>query len=198
MIRMAEMAALVGICVCGSACDRAANMAEQPHLKPLERSAFFADGASERPVPDGTVDRNGIVYGPTTSPAPPPKPEMTMPLLARGQTAFNISCSPCHSRDGTGNGLIVQRGYPAPPSLHEPRLRRVEDDHILRVIVNGQGKMPSYADQVPPSDRWAVVAYIRALQLSRHAPVDLLSEAVRKQLPDPVSKADGPTVPEEQ
>lgn len=97
---------------------------------------------------------------------------VTMDVLQRGQERFNIFCSPCHSRTGDGNGMIVQRGYPQPPSYHTDRLRNAPPGHFVDVITNGFGRMPSYADQVPVPDRWAITAYIRALQLSENATLD--------------------------
>jgi mono/diheme cytochrome c family protein len=90
-------------------------------------------------------------------------------VLVRGQERFNIYCTPCHDRTGSGEGMIVQRGYKQPPSFHDPRLRAVPDGYFFQVMTNGFATMPSYAAQVPPRDRWAIVAYIRALQLSQNA-----------------------------
>jgi mono/diheme cytochrome c family protein len=99
---------------------------------------------------------------------------VTDALLARGRDRFNIFCAPCHSRAGDGEGMIAQRGFPAPPSFHIDRLRRAPDSHFYQVITDGYGVMYPYADRVTPQDRWAIVAYIRALQLSQHAPVAAL------------------------
>jgi mono/diheme cytochrome c family protein len=89
-------------------------------------------------------------------------------LLARGQQRFDIYCAPCHSRAGDGDGMIARRGFPHPPSYHQPRLREAPDRHFYDVMTNGYGIMRSYADRVPPEDRWAIVAYVRALQLSQN------------------------------
>lgn len=99
---------------------------------------------------------------------------VTMPLLRRGQERFNIYCAPCHGRSGDGAGMIAQRGFPAPPSYHIDKLRNAPDGHFYRVISNGYGVMYPYADRIPPADRWAIVAYIRALQLSQHIAHDRL------------------------
>jgi mono/diheme cytochrome c family protein len=98
----------------------------------------------------------------------------TMALLQRGQQRFDIFCAPCHGRSGTGDGMIVRRGFPAPPSYHTERLRNAPDSHFYQVISDGYGVMYPYADRIAPADRWAIVAYIRALQLSQHAPRDRL------------------------
>jgi mono/diheme cytochrome c family protein len=107
---------------------------------------------------------------------------MSAALLARGRERFDIYCAPCHSRTGDGDGMIVQRGMPRPPSFHSQRLREVPDRHFLQVITLGYGAMYAYADRVPPADRWAITAYIRALQLSRDAEVASLPEEVRRTL----------------
>lgn len=100
---------------------------------------------------------------------------VTMPLLRRGQERFNIYCAPCHGRSGDGAGMIAQRGFPAPPSYHTDKLRHAPDGHFYRVISNGYGVMYPYADRIAPADRWAILAYIRALQLSQHAAHDQLA-----------------------
>ncbi|HEX7369490.1 MAG TPA: cytochrome c [Rhodanobacteraceae bacterium] len=106
---------------------------------------------------------------------------ITPALLARGQQRFNIYCAPCHSRAGDGDGMIAERGFPHPPSYHTPALRNAPDSHFYKVITDGYGVMYSYADRVSPHDRWAIVAYIRALQLSQHAPrADLSAQDLQK------------------
>ena len=107
---------------------------------------------------------------------------MTAELLARGRERYDIFCSPCHDRTGRGNGMVVQRGLPRPPSLHEDRLRSADDQHFFDVITNGYGVMYSHAARVRPRDRWAIVAYIRALQLSQHATLADLSAEERAKL----------------
>jgi mono/diheme cytochrome c family protein len=99
---------------------------------------------------------------------------ITAALLTRGRERFDIFCAPCHSRAGDGEGMVAQRGFPAPPSFHIDRLRNAPDSHFYQVISDGYGVMYPYADRVPPQDRWAIIAYIRALQLSQHAPVAAL------------------------
>ncbi|MBV9911648.1 MAG: cytochrome c [Sinobacteraceae bacterium] len=108
---------------------------------------------------------------------------ITQALLARGQERFNINCAPCHSIVGDGDGMIVRRGFPSPPSYHTDRLRSAPDSHFYQVISNGYGAMYPYADRIAPADRWAIVAYIRALQLSQHLPASELSAEDRAKLP---------------
>jgi mono/diheme cytochrome c family protein len=156
-------------------------MADQPRYEPLRRSAFFDDGSSARlPVPD-TVARGhlnadeafytGRAKGALVGTLPFP---LTREVLQRGEERFNVFCAPCHDRTGSGNGMIVQRGFRHPPSYHIERLRQAPIGHFFDVMTHGFGSMPDYADQVPPRDRWAIAAYIRALQLSRNAtPADV-------------------------
>ncbi len=167
------------------------DMVVQPKYKPLQPSTFFADGQSSRPVEPGTIARGQLRDRPafdtgevdgklvTTIPLPGFDPSEKLgetearaarkTALLRGRERFNIYCSPCHDRTGDGNGMIVQRGFSKPPSLHEPRLREVAPGHFFHVMTNGYGAMYSYASRISPADRWAITAYIRALQLSRNA-----------------------------
>jgi mono/diheme cytochrome c family protein len=164
-------------------------MAEQPRCAPLEASAFFADGRCARRPVEGTVARGylhldehffaGKVDGRVADALPFP---VTRQLLERGQERFNIYCTPCHDRLGLGQGMIVRRGFSAPPSLHIERLRQAPLGHFFDVVTNGYGAMPSYGTQVPPHDRWAITAYIRALQLSQHATLADVPDEVRQQL----------------
>jgi mono/diheme cytochrome c family protein len=108
---------------------------------------------------------------------------ITPALLARGRERFDINCAPCHSTVGDGDGMIVRRGFPSPPSYHTDRLRNAPDSHFYQVISNGYGAMYPYADRIAPADRWAIVAYIRALQLSQHLPASELSAGDRAKLP---------------
>ncbi|HEX6438555.1 MAG TPA: cytochrome c [Candidatus Binatia bacterium] len=156
-------------------------MADQPYQRPLEPSNFFDDGMASRPVVPGTVARrgndgdkqplNGKVDGKLVDTFPF---QVTMEVLARGQERYEIFCSPCHDRLGTGQGMIVRRGFPRARSLHETRLRDAPIGHFFEVITQGFGPMPSYANQLTEHDRWAVIAYIRALQLSRNVRLDQL------------------------
>ena len=153
-------------------------MANQPRYDPLEPSNFFADGMSARPRIAGTVARGelaidgfmatGKVDGVLADGFPF---AVDAGVMNRGEERFNIYCSPCHGRAGDGNGMIPARGYRRPPSLHTDILRAAKTGHFFDVMTNGFGAMPSYASQVPVEDRWAIVAYIRALQLSQHATI---------------------------
>ena len=156
-------------------------MADQPHQRPLEPSTFFDDGMASRPVEPGTVARAGReqngprfhskVDGKLVDTFPF---EVTMEVLARGQERYEIFCSPCHDRLGTGQGMIVRRGFTPARSFHDPRLRDAPAGHFFEVITQGFGQMPSYANQLSEKDRWAVIAYIRALQFSRNVRLDQL------------------------
>lgn len=150
--------AVVGVAVALAGCD---NMANQAKLNPYE----VPYGSELRwPVkpPPNTVARDE----PANPPSPPP---VTIALLERGQQRFDINCAPCHGRVGDGNGMIVQRGFPHPPSYYIERLRDAPNQHFYDVITHGYGIMYSYADRVEPADRWAIAAYIRALQASASA-----------------------------
>ncbi|MCI2810787.1 c-type cytochrome [Eoetvoesiella caeni] len=172
------------------------NMYDQPRGKAYRSSEMFPDGSGSRTPPPGTVvyargarpgsssgrlgaqeaEREARDSAALTQPYP-----LNEQLLAHGRERFNIYCMPCHSAVGDGDGRIVQRGFPAPPSYHGDRLRGVPDRYIYTVISNGYGVMASYADRLSPSERWAIVAYVRALQLSQHAKLDHLPAAVAAQ-----------------
>jgi hypothetical protein len=164
-------------------------MADQPRYKPLAKSEFFGDDRSARPLVDGTVARGqlkadeqlytGKINGKLADTFPFP---ITKEVLLRGQDRFNIFCSPCHDRTGTGQGMVVQRGFRAPPSYHIDRLRQAPAGHFFDVMTHGFGIMPDYAAQVSPKDRWAIIAYIRALQLSQNAKLTDVPEAERHSL----------------
>ena len=164
-------------------------MADQPRYEPLVRSTFFEDGRAARPLVEGTVARgelrgDELLYAGKEGGKPAdlfPFP-VTLAVLTRGQQRYNIFCSPCHDRVGTGQGMIVRRGYRAPASFHMDRLRQAPAGYFFDVISNGFGVMPDYAQQVHPEDRWAIVAYIRALQLSQHATLADVPEGQRQQL----------------
>jgi mono/diheme cytochrome c family protein len=156
-------ATALGLALLLSGCEQ--QMANMPRYDPEEPSALFADGSSARPPVGGTVTREADL---TPMPDRNPYP-LNIALLQRGQERFDIFCSPCHSVAGDGDGLVARRGFPHPPTFHQDALRRAHDRHFYDVITNGYGVMYSYADRVPPADRWAIVAYIRALQLSQDA-----------------------------
>jgi hypothetical protein len=153
------------------------DMHDQAKLEPYEASPFFADGVGSRVPPKGTVARgflrdDVLFYSGQTADgrlsAELPFPA-TRAVLLRGRERFDIFCSPCHDRAGSGRGMIVRRGFKQPPSLHDDRIRRSPVGYYFDVISNGFATMPSYAAQIPPADRWAIAAYIRALQLSQGA-----------------------------
>ncbi len=153
------------------------DMHVQPKQNPLSRSDFFTDQRSERPPVEGTVAR-GQLYEDTyfytgktgTTPGDYMPFPVTKEVLDRGRERYNIYCSPCHSLLGDGNGFVPSRGFARkPPSYHIPRLQKAPLGYFYDVITNGFGIMPDYASQIPPEDRWKIVAYIRALQLSQNA-----------------------------
>jgi hypothetical protein len=164
-------------------------MASQPRYEPLEKSEFFEDQRASRPLVEGTLARGalrdddllyrGVVNGRSADIFPFP---VDRRVLARGQERYEIYCVPCHDRIGTGQGMIVRRGFKPPPSFHSERLRRTEAGKFFEHITRGVGAMPAYAEQIAPEDRWAVVAYIRALQLSQSARWSELSDSERQQL----------------
>ncbi len=131
----------------------------------------------QKPAP-GTVARGDLARDRQKTEKPP----LTAALLERGREQFNIFCAPCHSRTGDGDGMIVHRGMPRPPSYHQGRLRSAPDQHFFDVMTNGYGAMYSYASRVQPADRWAITAYIRALQLSQYATLDLVPAQERERL----------------
>ena len=166
------------------------NMHDQNKVKPLAPNAFFADGQGARPLPANTVARGFLredqafytglgADGRAVAAFPMP---VTMEVLRRGQERYNVFCSPCHDSAGTGRGMIVQRGYTQPSSYHIDRLRQAPAGYFYDVMTRGFGVMPSYASQVPPEDRWAIAAYVRALQLSQNAQVSALTPGERARL----------------
>jgi hypothetical protein len=156
------------------------DMQDQPKYIPLRPSDFFGDGRSERPLIEGTVARGHLdddtAYYTGRGPDGKFVDEFPFPVtkdvVERGQNRFNIYCSPCHDRLGNGNGKIVRRGYRHPPSYHIDRLRQVPNGYIYDVITSGFGAMPDYSAQIHPSDRWAIVSYVRALQLAHNGKID--------------------------
>lgn len=187
-------AVLAGVvALAGGGCRR--DMQDTPRYDPYEASTFFKDGRASRHLVAGTVARgqlheDGAYYtgkaaGAYVTALPFP---LTRAVLDRGHERFDIYCSPCHDRVGTGGGMIVQRGYKQPPSLHDDRLRTTPLGYFFEVMTNGFGVMPSYAPQVPADDRWAIAAYIRALQLSQHASADDVPAADRDALDAPAAR----------
>jgi hypothetical protein len=164
-------------------------MADQPRYKPLAPSAFFEDGRSARPSVPGTVAQGqlredehlytGRVDGQLVELFPFP---VTRQVLDRGRERFDIFCSPCHGRVGDGKGMVVRRGFAQPPSFHIERLRTAPAGYVFEVITKGFGRMYDYADRIGVEDRWAIAAYIRALQLSQNARLEDVPEPERAQL----------------
>jgi mono/diheme cytochrome c family protein len=178
------IAALCGLLFAG--CDNTLrqDMANQPRQNPLSPSDFFADGRSERPAVENTVVRGSVqddsLFVPKDSNAFPLP--ISEELLQRGQQRYGIFCTPCHGIQGDGLGMVAMRGMKHPPSYHQDRLRQVPNGYLYDVITNGFGAMYGYSAQIPPRDRWAIVAYLRALQLSRNAPVGQLPAELREKL----------------
>jgi len=179
------------------------DMHNQPKYTPLRSSDFFADGRSARaPVPDtvargelreDTVFYTGKVGNQFAAQFPMP---VTLALMERGQERYNIYCAPCHASTGNGFGLVVQRGFRRPVSFHDPRLRAAAPGYLFDAMTRGFGAMSDYAAQLSPQDRWAVAAYIRALQFSQHATLEDLPPVQREQLrkepaPPPDAKQEG-------
>jgi mono/diheme cytochrome c family protein len=183
----AAIAAGLFAALAGSGCVQ--NMSDQPRYEPLEASTLFEDGRASRPLVVGTVARGQLrvdeafFTGKQNGTLLTALPERALAgrdakaVLDRGRERFEIFCAVCHGRVGHGDGMVVRSGFPQPPSYHIDRLREAPPGHFFDVVTNGSGRMPSYAAQVPPADRWAIAAYIQALQLSQHAIVsDLPSE----------------------
>lgn len=160
------------------------DMATQPKNLPLTPSDFFADGRSERPLVDNTVARGSLAEDALAVPKDSnafPLP-VNQQLVERGQERYKIFCSPCHGLQGDGNGMIAMRGMKHPPSFHQDRLRQATNGYLYDVITNGFGAMYGYSAQIPPRDRWAIIAYERALQLSRDAKGADLPAELREKL----------------
>jgi mono/diheme cytochrome c family protein len=183
----AKLALLVLGAVFAAGCR--VDMHIQPRLQSDASSTFFPDGRADRPEIPDTVARGhmrtdellytGKINGVVADQFPFP---VTQQVLEKGQARFNIYCSPCHDYTGSGRGMIVQRGFPPPPSYHTDKLRNAPVGHFFDVMTEGHGAMYSYAARVSPEDRWAIAAYIRALQLSQHATLDDVPASERQQL----------------
>src|SRR5246127_1265875 len=168
-------------------CSLKQDMAEQPKDRPLWPSDFFTDGRSARPLVENTVARGSVANDELLIPKDSnafPLP-LNMELLERGEDRYKIFCAPCHGLQGDGNGMVAMRGMKHPPSYHQERLRQVPNGYIYDVITNGFGAMLSYSAQIPPRDRWAIVAYVRALQLSRNAKIAELPPDLREKILHP-------------
>ncbi|HEY6126731.1 MAG TPA: cytochrome c [Candidatus Acidoferrum sp.] len=179
-------AGMVALCVIASGCDSSLrqDMANQPKNRPLSPSEFFRDGRSERPLLENTVAHGAVdndVYNVPKEYAGFPVP-VDEKFLLRGEDRYKVFCTPCHGLQGDGNGMIAMRGMKHPPSYHIDRLRQAPNGYFYDVISNGFGAMYSYSTRIPPRDRWAIVAYVRALQLSRNAKVSELPQSLRQKL----------------
>jgi mono/diheme cytochrome c family protein len=203
---------LIGVCLVGGACRR--DMQDQPKMKPYRGTSFFSDGLSSRPPVQGTIPRGflrsdtelytgkkSVPSASSVSPAPSstnpyaddietfPFP-ITKETVEYGRERYEIFCSVCHGLTGNGDGMVVRRGFRRAASFHDDRLRQAPVGHFFDAITNGWGAMPSYASQIPVQDRWAIISYVRALQLSQQtratAPVPGSSP-----LPSPTPTAGG-------
>jgi mono/diheme cytochrome c family protein len=165
------------------------DMHNQPRYKPLAPSDFFGDGRSERPAVEDTVARGQLRIDElryTGKLAGEDSPVFPFPIsrsdVLRGRERFDVFCSPCHSRLGDGNGMVVRRGFPQAANYHTDKLRKAPVGHFFDVITNGRAAMPSYASRVDPDDRWRIIAYIRVLQLSQNARLEDAPPDKRREL----------------
>jgi hypothetical protein len=191
-VRIARLRLLAALCAlaCVSllgGCSLKQDMALQPYNRPLTPSDFFTDGRSERPLVENTVARGALAedalfVSKESNVFPLP---VNQELLERGEGRYKIFCTPCHGLQGDGNGMVAIRGMKHPPSFHLDRLRQSPNGYFYDVITNGFGAMYGYSAQIPPRDRWAVVAYVRALQLSRNARASELPADLREKLMHP-------------
>lgn len=143
------------------------NMSRQPRVESYDQPRSFVAGT----VPYQSESAH--------------RPALSEEVLNRGEQAYTVHCTPCHGHLGFGHGMAVQRGFPAPPSFHTTRLRKASDGHLFSAMTHGAGRMRAYADQLSPGERWAVVDYVRALQLSQNFPAEELSEEELEQLEGP-------------
>jgi mono/diheme cytochrome c family protein len=193
--RIDLIAALAWLAFGVTACRQ--DMHDQAKLEPYESSRFFADGQASRPLPAGTVARGQLredkLLHTGMTPAGTFTAALPIPLdaqvLRRGRERFDAFCSPCHDRLGTGRGMVVRRGFKAPTSFHDERLRQSPVGYFFDVMTNGFATMPSYASQIAVEDRWAIAAYVRALQLSQNARLAELPEADRRAFADAIRPA---------
>jgi len=183
LLMLAALCAL-GFAGCDSMNTLRQDMANQPKQNPLSPAPFFADGRSERPIVENTVAHgstqdDGLFVPKDSNAFPMP---VNMELLERGQQRYTIFCSPCHGLQGDGMGMVAVRGMKHPPSYHQDRLRNEPVGYLYDVVTNGFGAMYGYSAQIPPRDRWAIIAYVRALQLSRNAPASELPTELQEKL----------------
>ncbi|MGD9589944.1 MAG: cytochrome c [Pyrinomonadaceae bacterium] len=213
----------VAVCLLAAGCGVRFDMQDQPRYKVYKKSEFFSDGLSSRDLPAGTVARGllkadkALYTGKIDNPNPNVQVEtttnaagntivtsfpnaidefpvaVTKELIDRGQDRYNIYCIVCHGPVGAGDGMIVRRGFGAPPTYHDDRLRNAPVGHFFDVITNGWGKMNGYAASISAADRWAIVAYIRALQLSQNPDENLKMNASPSAAPSPGPAANNNT-----
>ena len=191
---------LAAVAVLAAACRR--DMQDQPKYKNLRGSSFFEDGRSARPLVEGTVARGalladqrfltGMENGQPIAALPVP---LTRALLERGRDRYRIFCSPCHGLTGDGLGMVVQRGYRRPPAYFIDRLRAAPVGYFFDVMTRGFGAMMDYSAQIPPADRWAIAAYVRALQLSQRTTLADVPEDTRRALESPDVPGKPPAFP---
>jgi mono/diheme cytochrome c family protein len=193
-VRGARRVVLAALLLLSAGCRQ--DMHNSPKAIPLRESVFFKNGSSARPLVEGTVARGTLqddvafFTGKDGAAAVDALPfALTAAVLDRGEERFNIYCSPCHGPTGRGDGMIVRRGYRQPPSFHLDRLRQAPLGHFFDTITNGFGAMPDYKAQIAPRDRWAIAAFVRALQLSQHADVADIPAEDRQQLSQPAKAA---------
>ena len=167
---------LTVLCLLLAGCDINVSMTQQNKYDTETPASLWSDDSSARPLPAHTVAQGDLARDQAMTTPPPATPA----LLARGRQRFGIYCAPCHGLAGDGDGIIVRRGFPAPPSYHSAKLLAAPATHFFDVITHGYGAMYPYADRVDPHDRWAIIAYIRALQLQRRTNVALLPDASEK------------------
>ncbi len=183
------LVALVGVAYVTllAGCSLKQDMALQPYNRPLSPSDFFTDGRSERPLVENTVARGSLAdealfVSKESNNFPLP---VNQELLERGENRYKIFCTPCHGLQGDGNGMVAMRGMKHPPTYHDDRLRKSPNGYFYDVITNGFGAMYGYSAQIPPRDRWAIIAYVRALQLSRNVKASELPAELREKLMHP-------------
>lgn len=214
--------AIISLVAIGAGCRY--DMQDQPRYKAYKKSDFFADGRASRDLPDGTVPRGQLrsdkaLYTGKKENADPNAPVLTTTdaagntliasfpndieefpvpvtaeLLDRGEQRYKVFCIVCHGPVGNGDGMIVRRGFSKPPTYNDDRLIKAPVGHFYDVITNGQGKMNGYASQIPVADRWAIVAYIRALQISQR-PDDAQSITLVKETTTPPKATESPKPP---
>lgn len=191
MIDMRRTTTVVLALLLGAGCED--SMRDQARIKPFSESPFFADGRSARPLPPGTVAcgqlRENVAFetGKTSLSAAGgfvrrAPVAFTRELLLRGRERYTIFCAVCHGADGYGKGIVVARGFSPAASYHDERIRTESDGYLFDVITHGKGAMYPYASRIAPDDRWAIVAYIRALQLSQYSKLEDIPEEERKKL----------------